>query len=224
MARRSRLVGRPLPCSRRARWRQSPARSWPAPDPRTDARASSAEPRRSAKPTTLSTRTARSSATVTTSPGRTGTARGIDALAVDPHMAGCRKFCSRLARAHHPGMPEPLVDALAVRVERLTRLLGTAFKLRLQRGELGERRIRIRRLSRRSLPSPRPLMYFARNSGSRSGRSPRSERLPRSPRRCGRHARYPAGVPPAQNGRGDPRVTKDPGGRCDPDVPQRHWR
>ena len=31
-------------------------------------------------------------------------------------------------------------------------------------------------------PRLRPLMYFARNSGSRSGRSPRSGRLPRSPR------------------------------------------
>ncbi len=54
---------------------------------------------------------------------------------------------------------------------RLTRLL-VGLELRLQRSELGERRVRIGLLARRRPPRPsRPLMYFARNSGSRSGRS-----------------------------------------------------
>jgi len=74
VARRSRLVGRPAPCSRAAGGGGPRSAGRPSGGSRVSqmARASSAEPRRSAKARTLSTRTARSSATVTTSPSRTG--------------------------------------------------------------------------------------------------------------------------------------------------------
>lgn len=37
-----------------------------------------------------------------------------DTLAIDPHMTGCCKRRGGSARAHHPRMPEPLVDTLAI--------------------------------------------------------------------------------------------------------------
>ena len=48
--------------------------------------------------------------------GAHGAARRIDALAVDPDMAGGRECRRGLARAHHARVPQPLVDALAVQL------------------------------------------------------------------------------------------------------------
>ena len=42
-------------------------------------------------------------------------ARGLDARTVDPHMAGARELRGRRTRAHDAGMPQPLVNTLAVR-------------------------------------------------------------------------------------------------------------
>ena len=67
------------------------------------------------------------------------------------------------ARAHHPRVPQPFVDALAV-VESATQRRSFAvrcFELRLERGELGERRIGIGCLVARSR-SLRPLMVLRR--------------------------------------------------------------
>ena len=50
-------------------------------------------------------------------PQSNGVAGGIDTLAIDPNMAGNRQGRSGGARAHHPGMPEPLVYALAIQCE-----------------------------------------------------------------------------------------------------------
>ena len=41
-------------------------------------------------------------------------ARRVDALAVDPHVTGSGERGSRRARPHHPRVPEPFIDALAV--------------------------------------------------------------------------------------------------------------
>src|SRR6185369_3075711 len=41
-------------------------------------------------------------------------ARRVDTLAVDPHVAASGECGSRRARPHHPRVPEPFIDALAV--------------------------------------------------------------------------------------------------------------
>lgn len=100
-------------------------------------------------------------------------ARRVDALAVDPHVTGSGERGSRRARPHHPRVPEPFIDALAVQGStsatlragpregvrrrsgnlfaggarqhhRLAGLLGVRLELLLQRRKLGERGIRIR--------------------------------------------------------------------------------
>src|SRR4029077_9161653 len=78
---------------------------------------------------------------------------GVDALAVDADETGGGKRRRLRARAHHPCVPEPFVDALAIQgrgrglVAQVSRasagLLGVRLELLLQRRELGERRIRI---------------------------------------------------------------------------------
>ena len=86
-----------------------------ATDPRRAPRASSGRPRRSAKPVTFRTRTLRSSAMVTTSPGRTGRL----AAPIRAPLSRTRPPLDQLrgigAGAHHPRVPQPLVDALPVR-------------------------------------------------------------------------------------------------------------
>ena len=140
-----------------------------------------------------------------------GAARRIDALAVDAHMTGCGERGGRLARAHHPRVPQPFVDALAIQgcgapvkcSPGLARLLGARLELLLERRELGERRIRIGRPVAAVPALAAPLDVFRAQirialrtiaTRSRSGRSPRCGRfqpLRRSPRsgRSGRRAR-----------------------------------
>ena len=45
----------------------------------------------------------------------------VDALAVDAHAARCRKAGGIRAGAHDPGVPQPLVDALAIAVAACVR-------------------------------------------------------------------------------------------------------
>ena len=115
MARRSRLVGRPAPAPVRPPARlRLPARAGGGAQILVERarRLRRAAPLRKAR--TLSTRTVRSSATVTTSPARTVRLGGIDALAVEAHMAGGRERGGGAAGAHHPRVPQPFVDALPV--------------------------------------------------------------------------------------------------------------
>src|SRR5476651_694078 len=69
-------------------------------------------------------------------------AGGGDSLAVKPDIAGLGERRGVAAGAHHTGVPEPFVDALAIQVLSFVVLL----ELLLERGELGEGRIGIRRL------------------------------------------------------------------------------
>ena len=76
-----------------------------------------------------------------------GAARSVDAPAIDPDMAGRRKGRSSRARAHHTGMPEPLVYTLTIQLRRvLSPLLGVGLELLLERRELRKGRIGIGRL------------------------------------------------------------------------------
>src|SRR5207237_564090 len=61
-----------------------------------------------------------------------GAAGGVDALAVDPNMAGDRKGRGGGARANHPGMPKPLVDTLAIQCvfQSISRKSGIRFSVR----------------------------------------------------------------------------------------------
>src|SRR5262249_28056253 len=92
-------------------------------------------------------------------------ARRIGALAVDAAGAGRHQRGGGAARAHPPGMPQPLVDALAILGHQAS---GTAFipatsfprlglELFLEGLELGERRIRIRLAVAPVLARPRSL-------------------------------------------------------------------
>jgi hypothetical protein len=57
----------------------------------------------------------------------------IDALAADPYMAGNRKRRGGRARAHHPGMPQPLVYPLTIQgdvFQRIFRESGIRFSVR----------------------------------------------------------------------------------------------
>ena len=110
-------------------------------------RASSAEPRRSAKPKTLSTRTVRSRATVTTSFGRTGR---LGASMRWPLTRTCPEAAStaaadrvRTTRACHNHLSMRWRSKLHV---PSARLLGVRLELLLEGRELGERRIGIGRL------------------------------------------------------------------------------
>jgi hypothetical protein len=67
-------------------------------------------------------------------------ARRIDAPTVDPHMTGGGEFRCRRSRAHHPRVPKPLIDALAVQAACASaRLFGVRLELLLERREFGER-------------------------------------------------------------------------------------
>lgn len=70
----------------------------------------------------------------------------IDANPVQSHRTPVGKAGSRSPRAHHPRVPQPLVDPLPIQAvcARLAALLCIRFELRLQGGELRERRIRVR--------------------------------------------------------------------------------
>src|SRR6476469_7620028 len=64
------------------------------------------------------------------------------AFAVDAHVPGVDQCGGIAARPHHAGVPEPLIDALAPGIQGLARLL--LLELLLERGELGEWRVRVR--------------------------------------------------------------------------------
>ena len=83
-----------------------------------------------------------------------GVAGRGDATAIDPHTTARHETRRRGPRLHEPRMPQPLVDALPIHALRalmsdphhvLSLLFGAALQLFFQRGELGERRIRIDR-------------------------------------------------------------------------------
>ena len=136
-------------------------------------RAISAEPRRSANPITLSTRTVRSSAMVTTSPGRTGRLDAVDARAVDADQARIRQRRSGRARAHHARVPQPFVDALPIQRKTQRSLLPSscAFKARsLANGEFGSGSLLLRGSSLE--PQIRSGRYRVRDGRGR-GRGPR---------------------------------------------------
>src|SRR5205085_4955197 len=62
----------------------------------------------------------------------------------ETHEPRCHEACRRAPRAHHPRVPEPFIDALAIQSSSGSApLLVVGFELRLQRREFGERRIRI---------------------------------------------------------------------------------
>ena len=64
----------------------------------------------------------------------------IDAPTIDPHVTSGGEFRRRRSRAHHPCVPKPLIDALAVQAARASaRLFGVRLELLLERRELGER-------------------------------------------------------------------------------------
>ena len=94
----------------------------------------------------------------------------VDAGAVDSHVTGAGECCRGAARAHQPGMPQPPVDALALRssATTLATAFGLGFELRFQGGEFGERRIRIRRLLAPLVPfvsrrrTSRPFLFAPR--------------------------------------------------------------
>ena len=109
-------------------------------------------------------------ATVSTSPIFKPPARRVDALAVHPHMARYGEPGRQRARSHEPRVPEPAVDALALAVHSVVLLAG--FEPGLERGERGERRVRIRHRSLRS-------------RGSSRFQSSRSARGAGGPRACG---------------------------------------
>src|SRR4051794_5588782 len=50
--------------------------------------------------------------------GTHGAARRVDLLAVDANVAGGGEQGRRRTRTHHPGMPQPLVYALAIQIAR----------------------------------------------------------------------------------------------------------
>jgi hypothetical protein len=55
-------------------------------------------------------------------------------------MTGGGEFRCRRSRAHHPRVPKPLIDALAVQAARASaRLFGVRLELLLERREFGER-------------------------------------------------------------------------------------
>ena len=68
---------------------------------------------------TLSTRTLRSSATVTTSPGRTGRLAASMRAPLTRTWPAAASAAAADARAHHARVPQPFVDALAVQVSAL---------------------------------------------------------------------------------------------------------
>src|SRR5262249_23069821 len=57
-------------------------------------------------------------------------ARGLDAPAVEPHVAGGGERCGGGAGAYHPRVPKPLVDALAIQVQRRSLALASSCSLR----------------------------------------------------------------------------------------------
>src|SRR5215813_12154183 len=143
IARRSRLVGRPAPWSRAAGTGSGGCTSMDKSS--NSVRALSAPPRRSAKPTILSTRTPRSSAMVTTSPALTArlaasTRWPLRRTCPDPASAAaaarvrttraCHSHLSMRWRSNCEGGSSPL--------------LGVRLELGLQGRKLGERRIRVR--------------------------------------------------------------------------------
>src|SRR5262245_38926659 len=151
ISRRSRLVGRPAPGSRLADGSSSGfPRAAGGSRSSHNTRASSAEPRRSAKPKTLSTRTVRSNATVTTSLGRTarlGASIRWPLTRTWPEAASTAAAERvRTTRACHSHLSMRWRSKLQVpRRGRSTRLLGVRFELLLERGKLGEGRVRIGR-------------------------------------------------------------------------------
>ena len=79
--------------------------------------------------------------------GRTGMAGRGHALAVEPDMSRpSDQRRSVAARAHHARVPQPFIDALPIQLPIHGRSLAALLELLLERGELGERRIGIRRL------------------------------------------------------------------------------
>ncbi len=82
--------------------------------------------RRSAVATTRSTRTSRSSATVSTSPGPTALAGSSVRRPFTPHVPGADETCGDAARAHHAGEAQPFVDPLT--------LHGASFRLGRSQG------------------------------------------------------------------------------------------
>jgi hypothetical protein len=75
-------------------------------------------------------------------------ARRVDALAVDPHVTGTGERGSRRARPHHPRVPEPFIDALAVQGSTLSNAPS-----RTARGRSPAKRELVRR-GGASTPSP----------------------------------------------------------------------
>ena len=145
IARRSRLDGRPAPASRRAGsgGAFSIARASTGFMASQSVLAASAEPRRSAKPTTLSTRTARSSATVTTSPKQTA---WLAATTRRPLIRTCPEAASAAA-AGRVRTIRACQSHLSIRWRSKpgtgsARLL-VRLELLFQHRELGERGIRI---------------------------------------------------------------------------------
>src|SRR5262249_30876519 len=68
----------------------------------------------------------------------------INAPAVDAHVTGGREIRPRPARAHHPRVPKPFVDALPGQAARASaRLPGVRLELLVERGKLGERGVRV---------------------------------------------------------------------------------
>src|SRR5262249_18527788 len=78
-------------------------------------------------------------------------ARQLDPPPVDRHVSRPGERRRSRARAHEPRVPQPLINALPVQSPRgLSPLLRVRLQLGLERGELGERRVRVRQL----VPTP----------------------------------------------------------------------
>src|SRR5437879_4376193 len=73
--------------------------------------------------------------------------RGLLAHAVDADVAGFDQRSSRGARLHHPRVPQPFIETLALQISSPSdrSLFLAAGELFLQRCQFGERRIRIGR-------------------------------------------------------------------------------
>jgi hypothetical protein len=147
MTRRSRLVGRPEPGSRAATLGDWSGGGGNGVRSIEIARAALASPRRSAKPITLSTRICRLSAMVSTSSALT---KWLDAVTRSPFTRTSPDVTSaaaalrvRTTRACHSHLS---IRWRSNHSSGLAPLLGIRFELRFQRGEFGERRIRIRHL------------------------------------------------------------------------------